>query len=150
LNGLPRSFDSTIQTLIHQIVALAFDQISSSLFTELHRREHRTAQLGNEEALAASFYQRASLGLDNNYSSQRRRRRQFFCGYQGVGPSRSLSYQARPVHVCYNCSQSNHIAWDYMAPQRGRGDQQSSQWPTYVNAVEFYDAAITKYHDNRP
>jgi hypothetical protein len=37
-----------------------------------------------------------------------------------------------------------------MAPQRGRGDQQSSQWPTYVNAVEFYDAAITKYHDNRP
>jgi hypothetical protein len=127
LNGFPRSFDNTIQTLTHQTMALTFDHISSSLLTESHRRVHRTAQLGDEEALAASFYQRASLGPDNNYSSQRGRGRWFFCEYRGAGPNRSSSYQARPIQVCYNCNQPNHIAWDYRAPQRGRGYQQSSR-----------------------
>ena len=36
LNGLPRSYKSIIQTLIHQNVALTFDQISASLLTEAH------------------------------------------------------------------------------------------------------------------
>ena len=37
LNGLPHSFESTIQTFTHQTAALTFDQISSSLTAESHR-----------------------------------------------------------------------------------------------------------------
>jgi hypothetical protein len=37
LNGLPRSYESTIQTITHQNVALTFEQISASLLTETHR-----------------------------------------------------------------------------------------------------------------
>ena len=39
LNGLPRSYESTIQTITHQNVALTFKQISASLLTETHKRE---------------------------------------------------------------------------------------------------------------
>ena len=39
LNGLPRSFESTIQMLTHQTAILTFNQISSSLTTKSHRHE---------------------------------------------------------------------------------------------------------------
>ena len=58
LNGLPRSFESTIQTITHQNIVLTFDQILASLFTETHRRESRTLQLGDDEALAVTYNQR--------------------------------------------------------------------------------------------
>lgn len=53
LNGLPRSFESTIQMLTHQTATLSFDQISSSLTSEPHRRVQRATQIGAEDALCA-------------------------------------------------------------------------------------------------
>jgi hypothetical protein len=61
LNRLPRSFESTIQTLTHQTVPLTFEQIVSSLTIEGHRCENHSIQLGDEQALVSSFQQRASL-----------------------------------------------------------------------------------------
>jgi hypothetical protein len=48
LNGLPQSFESTIQTLTHQTVPLSFEQVASSLTTEGHRCENQSIQLGDE------------------------------------------------------------------------------------------------------
>ena len=59
LNGLPRSYESMIQTITHQSVALNFEQILASLLTETHRRESHTIQLGDKEALAATFNRKA-------------------------------------------------------------------------------------------
>ena len=36
LKGLPCSYESTIQTLTHQTIALMFDHISASLLIEAH------------------------------------------------------------------------------------------------------------------
>ena len=41
LNGLPRSYESTIQTLTHLNATMTFEQLSTSLMSEFHRREHR-------------------------------------------------------------------------------------------------------------
>lgn len=38
LNGLPRSFESTIQTLTHLDPNMTFETLSASLFTEAHQR----------------------------------------------------------------------------------------------------------------
>ena len=55
LDGLPRSYESTIQTLTHLNSNMTFEQLSASLILESHQRAHRQQQLGDEEALAASF-----------------------------------------------------------------------------------------------
>jgi hypothetical protein len=55
LNGLPRSYESTIQTLTHQGAPLTFDQVAASLVMESHRREQYTQQLGDEVALGTTF-----------------------------------------------------------------------------------------------
>ena len=71
LNGLPRSYESTIQTLTHLNVDRSFEQVSSSLLTESHRRKHRAHQLGNDEALAATFHHKASLHRNIYYQRGR-------------------------------------------------------------------------------
>ena len=55
LNGLSRSYESTIQTPTHLNSNMTFEQLSASLISESHRRAHRQQQLGDEEALVASF-----------------------------------------------------------------------------------------------
>ena len=90
LNGLPRSFESTIQTLTHQTVALSFDKISSSLISESHKRVQRAMQIGEEDALSTSFQQQ-NLGYTSQYQGQGGR--QGFRGrYQGCfqSPGRFL------------------------------------------------------------
>jgi hypothetical protein len=40
LNGLPRSYESTIQTLTYLNAIMTFEQLSATLLAESHRREH--------------------------------------------------------------------------------------------------------------
>jgi hypothetical protein len=68
LNGLPRSFESIIQTMMLLNASLTFDQMSSTLLAEAHRRKHCTFQLGDEEALATTFNRQASLAQHGHYS----------------------------------------------------------------------------------
>jgi len=79
LNGLPRSYESTIQTLTHLNSTMSFEQLSASLMSESHRREHRNQQLGDTEALAASFTKQASI------TSANRGRGRWSQPYQGRG-----------------------------------------------------------------
>ena len=41
MNGLPRSYESTIQTLTHLDPTMTFDKLSASLLSESHRRKHQ-------------------------------------------------------------------------------------------------------------
>ena len=61
LNGLPRSFESLIQTLTHIDPNMTFEKLSSTLLSEAHYCQHRTQQVGDDEALAASFQQQISF-----------------------------------------------------------------------------------------
>jgi len=67
LNGLPRSFESMIQTLTHLDATMSFEKLSAALVFEAHRREHRTQQLEEEEALAATHGKRENK--QNQYQS---------------------------------------------------------------------------------
>ena len=59
MNGLPRSYESTIQTLTHLDPTMTFDKLSSSLLSESHRRKHREQVLGDDVALSASHQRHA-------------------------------------------------------------------------------------------
>ena len=61
LNGMPRSYESTVQTLTHLNESMTFEKLSASLISESHQREHRDQQLGDSEALAASFNKQALI-----------------------------------------------------------------------------------------
>ena len=41
MNGLPRSFESIIQTLTHLDPSMTFEKLSASLLSKSHRRKHR-------------------------------------------------------------------------------------------------------------
>ena len=145
LNGLPRSYESTIQTITHQSVAFNFEQISASLFTETHRRESRTIQLGDEEALAATFNRKAFVTQQGRGYSPFRGRggRPYYRGYQG-GPGRSNINQTRPPQVCYNCGQPNHIAKYCRAAPKEGSYSQGNQPISYANVADFYDADVSE------
>ena len=55
MNGLPRSYESTIQTLTHLDPTMTFDKLSASLLSESHWRKHREQVLGDEVALSTSY-----------------------------------------------------------------------------------------------
>ena len=61
LNGLPRSFESLIQTFTHIDPEMSFEKLNSSLLSEAHRRQHRSQQYVDEEALVANFHRVASM-----------------------------------------------------------------------------------------
>ena len=123
LNGLPQSYESTIQTLTHLNATMTFEQLSASLMSEFHCKEHRNQQLGDTNALAASFNQQASLQSLANRGRGRwpqpYRGRGFpaprsFTGRGYPGSYRPYqSYQQRPeVLICYNCGKNGHYARD--------------------------------------
>ena len=148
LNGLPHSYESMIQTLTHQSIALMFDQTSASLLTKAHRQEHRTIQLGDEEALAATFNRQASFSqYPAGFGPFRGRGGRGF--YRGAYGSRGGSlgrfspFSPRPLLICYNCGKQGHFAREYK--------QEKVAWnlrnPMYANSVEIFDATLTKYYD---
>ena len=72
MNGLPRSYESTIQTLTHLDPTMTFDKLSASLFSESHRRKHRDQVLGDDEALTAS-HQKQPFARPPNHGYRRSR-----------------------------------------------------------------------------
>jgi len=54
LNGLPRSYESTIQNLTHLNATMSFEKLSASLMSESHQRTHHNQYLGEDEALTAT------------------------------------------------------------------------------------------------
>jgi hypothetical protein len=55
LNGLPRSYESTIQTITHQREALSFDEVVTSILAESARRVQQNQQLSDEDALVVTY-----------------------------------------------------------------------------------------------
>lgn len=54
-SGLPRSYDSMVQTLTYVDDKMTFEKLCANLFTEQYRQEHRTHLHREEEALAVTF-----------------------------------------------------------------------------------------------
>ena len=120
LNGMPRSYESTVQTLTHLNESMTFEKLSTSLISESHRQEHRDQQFGDSEALAASFNKQASI--QNSSTANQGRGGRWPQVYRGRGfpgrtfPRRSYYGQIRPPLICYDCGKIGHYARDYRAP----------------------------------
>ena len=150
LNGLPRSFESLIQTLTHIDPEMSFEKLSSSLLLEAHRRQHRSQQYVDEEALAVNFHRFTSMrGRGGLWSTQGR----------GL-PSRGVPGMIHqcPPSICFNCNLPSHIARDCKLPRKSYnpyGSEQSKN-TAYANSAEimqpeeydgFYDY---NYYNNGP
>jgi transposase InsO family protein len=84
LNGLPRSYESTIQTITHQRDALSFDEVVTSILVESVRHVQRNQQLGDEDALAATYNRGSNFRPSQNFTWQ---------GYQSRARGRSPGRQ---------------------------------------------------------
>ena len=71
LNGLSRSYESTIPMLSHLNATMTFDQLFASVILESHKQEHRNLLQGDEEAVLASFSQKASFHPYGGYQCGR-------------------------------------------------------------------------------
>ena len=120
LNRLPRSYESTIQTLSHLNASMTFEQLSASLMSESHRREHHNQKLGEDEALAATQtkqerHSNQGQGRGNHWQQSFRGR-----GYPMRGrmsnyfPAKRGSFRplftGRPPVICFNCGKPGHFA----------------------------------------
>ena len=70
LNGLPRSYDSTVQNLAQQDADMIFDVLSSKLNSEFCRRETRNQLHGDDEALSAAFKKQVNVSSNQIQQQQ--------------------------------------------------------------------------------
>ena len=148
MNGLPRSYESTIQTLTHLDPTMTFDKLSASLLSKSHRRKHCDQVLGDEEALATSHHKQAPIrpphqnGRGRWPPNLRRRgipRGRAPPGFFGHGYFGS----PRPPLICYSCGKPGHLAHDcrhsknsYAHPQQ----EQKNTW--YANSAELSESQL--------
>ena len=139
LNGLPRSYEFIIPSLIYAPMFPTFDVVCSKLITEYHRIQHRNKLVGDDdEALAVSF--RNNLNLQSTGGRGRFARGRSGPAYKGRrmipshgGPSgmypqgRHIDYRGRAtttrgrsttIHprgtlhqdACWVCGKAGHLA----------------------------------------
>lgn len=72
LTGLPRSYQSVVQTLTYLDPSMSFEKLSASLISEQLNCEHWNALHGDEEALAASHKQGGSSNQGRGRGQWRR------------------------------------------------------------------------------
>ena len=144
MNGLPRSYESTIQTLQHLDLTMTFDKLSANLLLESHRRKHREQVLGNEVVLLAS-YQRHVPTRPPNQGYGRGRwppnyRGRGFPGSHGI-PGQGYYGSPRPLPICFNCGKPGHLARDCQQPKNSYAypDQNEQKSMRYANSPEMFD-----------
>ena len=115
MNGLPRSYESTIQTLTHLDPTMTFDKLSASLLSESHRWKHHDQVLGDEEALAATHQKQATTRPPHQYG-----RGHWTPNLRGRGTpggrappgffGRGYFGPTHPPPICYSCGKPGHLA----------------------------------------
>ena len=141
MNGLPRSYESTIQTLTHLDAEMTFDKLTASLFSESHRRMHRNQLLGDEEALAASHHRHAPARAPHPGYARGR----WTPNFRGCGfPGKSHYGPPRPPPICFNCNKPGHLARDCRQPKNPYiyPDQSTLKNTGYANSAEIFDSQL--------
>lgn len=143
---------------------MSFEQLSASLMSESHRKEHRNQQLGDAKALAASFQKQTSLQTPSN--SNRGRAGRWPNTYHGRGfPGRSYPGQYRPQYnlqyrppasvttspyrpplICYNGGKNGHYARDCCSPPNPQLVQEATtpRGTGFANSAEFFESQIAQ------
>ena len=155
LNGLPRSYESTIQTLSYLNASMTFEQLSTSLMSESHKREHRNQKLGEDEALAATQTKQERLsnqgqGQGNHWQQSFRERgypmrgsmgNYFFARRSSFRPP----FTCRPPVICFNCGKPGHFTQDCrLLKQSQRDDNASEGTKLWTEAVATATYLINK------
>lgn len=147
LNGLPRSYEGTIQTLTHLDATMSFDKLSASLLSEAHRREHRSQLLKDEEALAATYNKQATSQAtsDRGFTPNRGRGGRWPQGTRGRGRG-YYGYPRMPI-ICFNYNKPGHYARDCRAPRNPHpySEGTTSKGTGFANSAEFFDSQLTHH-----